>query len=141
MGSSNIIFPELHNWALVTGWCAALLIVSAVFFLIAKQIYHEKLHWQLAVFLLIIGIGVWSLIIAIDGYQQWLDIVHHAPVHGLIAYAHAINETYLADVFRCQIQFAVTVVLLVATLFMLCREILSHVLHGVGEVKSEMPLS
>ena len=124
MGLSNVIFPELHNWALVTEWCAALLIVSSVLFLIVKRVYHRKLQWRDAIFFLIIGIGIWSLITALDGYQQWLDIVHHAPAHGLIAYARAINENYVADVFRCQIQFAVTAVLLVAMLFMLCWEIL-----------------
>jgi hypothetical protein len=140
MGFSNSIFPELHNWALVTGWCAALLIVSTVFFLIVKRVYHRNLQWQVVIFLIIIGIGIWSLIIALDGYQQWLDIVHHAPAHGLIAYARAINENYVADVFRCQIQFAATAILLVAMLFMLGWEILPHVLHRVGEVKPEMPL-
>lgn len=129
MEFSNIIFPELHNWAFVTGCCAILLIVSAVFFLIIKRVYHRKLHWQAVMFLLSIGIGIWSLIIALDGYQQWLDIVHHAPAHGLIAYARAINENYIADVSRCQIQFAVTAILLVAMLFMLGWEIVSHLLY------------
>jgi hypothetical protein len=133
MGFGNVIFPELHNWALATGCSAAPLIVSIVFLLIVKRVYHRNLHWQKgAISLLMIGIGIWSFIIALNGYQQWLDIVHHAPVHGLIAYAHAINANYIAGVLRSQIQFAVVVVLLVAMLCMLCWEILSHVLHASG---------
>jgi hypothetical protein len=141
MGFSNVIFPELHNWALVTGWCAALLIVSTAFLLMVNLVHRRNSLWQVVIFFLIVAIGIWSLIIALSGYLQWLDIVHHAPAHGLFAYAQAMNEIYLAAVFRCQIQFAVTAVLLVTMLFMLCWAILPYVLHRDGEAKSETLLS
>ncbi|HLG61876.1 MAG TPA: hypothetical protein VKY19_08080 [Ktedonosporobacter sp.] len=104
----NFIFPELRFWALATAWCAAILIFGVIGCLIMSNVRHSVKGWQTVALLLILAVGGWSLMVAFNGYQQWLDIVHHAPAHGLGFYARIINQSYIVDVQRCQIQFAFT---------------------------------
>jgi len=108
----NFIFPELHFWALATAWCAAILIIGVITCLIVSNVRHSIKGWQTVALLLILAVGSWSLMAALNGYQQWLDIVHHAPAHGLGFYERIINQSYTVDVQGCQTQFALTALLL-----------------------------
>ena len=108
----NFIFRELRFWALTTAWCATILMIGVIACLIVSYARHRVKGWQTVAFLLVLAIGDWSLLVALNGYQQWLAIVSDAPVHGLGFYARIINQSYMADVQRCQIQFALTALLL-----------------------------
>lgn len=110
----DVIFPVLYSWAIITGWCAAFLIASAVALLLTNLVRYRNLGWWTTLFpLFALGVGIWSLVVAFNYYQQWLGITSHSPVHGLIAYEHAVDAIYRADIYRCQIQFAITALLLV----------------------------
>lgn len=110
----DVIFPVLYSWAIITGWCAAILIASAVVLLLVKLVRYRNLRWWTTLFpLFALGVGIWSLVVAFNHYQQWLGITNHSPAHGLIAYEHAVDAMYRTDIYRCQIQFAITALLLV----------------------------
>lgn len=117
---SNVIFPALHDWSILTDWSAAVLIAGAAVFLlveVAKTVIHRGGEWWLmAILLLMVGTGIWSLTIGLNGYQQWWAIVQNAPEHGIIAYIHFIDATYNADTQRVQIQFAITAALILILL-------------------------
>src|SRR5437899_1768304 len=110
---NQVIFADLHTWSLLTMISASLLIIGTIVFLSADFIRRKNIWWQDSLFFLALIISIWSLMTALNFYQQWEDIVRHAPHHGVIVYELAINETYRAAVQRCQSQFVVTIVLIV----------------------------
>lgn len=113
----QVIFADLHTWSLLTMISASLLIIGTIVFLSADFIRRKNIWWQDGLFFLALIISIWSLMTALNFYQQWEDIVRHAPHHGVMVYELSINETYRAAVQRCQSQFVVTIVLIVLLLF------------------------
>lgn len=113
----DVLFPELHTWSILTIISAGLLILGTSFFLLFDLFRRKSIGWRDSVFLLELIISIWSLLVAFNFYQQWNNIVHHLPMHGVIVYEMAINEKYRAAVQRCQSQFVVTILLIIIFLF------------------------
>ena len=114
----NLILPDLYDWIILAGWAAVLLLfaVLAFFFLGFSRARH--IWWQYFALLLIGGLGVWSIVVAYNTYQQWLHFNAQLPLHG-----HGINLAvsrlripYLAAIQTCQIYFTLTASILVLLL-------------------------
>ncbi|WP_169461041.1 hypothetical protein [Ktedonobacter racemifer] len=114
---NDVIFAELHTWSILTTISASLPIIGTTFFLLADLIRRKNIWWQDSLFFLELIISIWSLVVALNFYQQWNDIVRHAPTHGVIVYELSINDTYRAAIQRCQSQFVITIILIVILLF------------------------
>ncbi len=108
-----LILPELYIWSILSGWTAILLILSVIAFFFLRTRHAKKAWWQYIVLLLIGSLGVWSLIVAYNGYQQWLNFNAMLPEHGVFLGLKLIRTSYLAAIQRCQLQFALTASVLV----------------------------
>lgn len=114
MLSVDVLSPALQTWSILTGVSAGILLVCAMIFLLIEFMRKATIRWQAGAFLLCFIVSVWSLAVAHTNYQVWATIDRNRPAHGLIAYEHAFASTYSAALARCQFQFIITIVLVVA---------------------------
>ncbi|HVB20502.1 MAG TPA: hypothetical protein VNG51_00970 [Ktedonobacteraceae bacterium] len=108
-----LTLPELYIWSILTGWTAILLILSAIAFFFLRIPHARNAWWRYLVLLLIGGIGLWSFMVAYNGYQQWLNFNAQLPLHGVFLGLKLIRTPYLAAIQTCQLQFALTAGVLV----------------------------
>lgn len=135
--SSFYMLPELYNWALSTGVAAILLIISATVILLWSLFRSRRVWWLSILFLLLLGGGIWSLIVTLIGFQQLNDFIARLaaarPIHGSPAYIHYVLGTaYGADVQRCQIQFWITLSLLMLLVIAGLWRLITHFVKKDG---------
>lgn len=112
----NLLLPELYDWIILTGW-AAILLLLAVFAFFLMGISSARRAWlQYLVLLFIGGLGLWSLMVAYNSYQQWLHFNALMPPHGIYAAVKLIRIPYLTAIQVCQYQFALTASMLILLL-------------------------
>lgn len=111
-------FRELANWIIFTGWASVLLLLIIVAFFLLGTSQKRSAWWQYLVLLLIGGIGLWSLVVVYNGYQQWSDFYERLPAHGrgFVAGLLKTQRQYLAAIQTCQNQFALLAGILVVLL-------------------------
>lgn len=112
----NVLSPELRTWAILTAVSAGLLLACAVILLLIDFIRKTTIRWQNGACVVGLVIAPWSFLVAQASYQQWFTIVDRRPAHGLIAYEHAFADTYSAALGSCQLQFALTAIVIVLLL-------------------------
>lgn len=121
---------DLYNWALRTGVCAGILFVVAALAFIWSLLRSRKVWWLSGIFLFLLGMGCWSLMVALNGFQQ-LSAFGDRLFQG----RHSLTEEYVRfvlgtaygeDVQRCQIQFGITVTLLAILTIIGLWWLLSH---------------
>lgn len=110
------VLPELFDWAALTGWTAIMLLLCILFFAVFTPLHARKTWWQYLILLLMGGLAVWSIIIAYNSYQAWLNFNAGLPIHGVSAAFNQIRKAYLAAIQTCQFQFILTVSTLVLVL-------------------------
>lgn len=109
--------PELYYWALLAAVCASVFILFTAIVLIWSLLRTEKRWWFSGVFLLLFGVGCWSLVIALIGFQQWhaftdrFNLFYHDPSPAAVR--AILGTAYRADIERCQIQLGIIITLLV----------------------------
>jgi hypothetical protein len=108
-----LILPELYIWSILTGWTAMLLILSIIAFFFLRTRHAKKEWWHYIALLLIGGPGIWSFIVAYNGYQHWLNFNALLPLHGVFLGLKLIRTPYLAAIQTCQLQFVLTASVLV----------------------------
>ena len=108
-----LTLPELYIWSILTGWTAILLILSVIAFFFLRTPHAKNVWWQYPALVLVGGLGLWSFMVAYNGYQQWLNFNILLPLHGVFLGLKLIRTPYLAAIQRCQLQFALTLGVLV----------------------------
>lgn len=112
----NHILPELCDWIIFTGWAAVLLLLTVLAFFLPGISRAKSAWWQYLALLLIAGLGVWSIVVAYTGYQQWLHFHTLLRPHGLYAGFYFVRTPYLAVLRACQFQFALLASILIVLL-------------------------
>ena len=107
------ILSELYDWVMLTGWAAVLLILSVIAFFFVGTFFVRNAWWQYVVLLLMGGLGIWSLVVAYNSYQQWLSLNGRLPEHGVFVGLKVIRTQYLAAIQTCQFQFVLTTSVLI----------------------------
>ena len=110
------ILPELYDWIILTCWAAVLLLLAVLAFFLLGTSRTRRAWWQYLALLLLVGIGLWSLVVAYNSYQQWLHFNALLPMHGVYAALLDIRTSYLAVIQICQFQFALLTSILVLLL-------------------------
>ena len=111
-------FPELANWIILTGWAAILLLLAVLAFFLLRTSRRKSAWWQYLVLLPIGGVGLWSIVVIYNGYQQWTDFYEQLPAHGrgFVAELLKTQRQYLAATQTCENQFALLAGILVVLL-------------------------
>jgi hypothetical protein len=106
-GLTDLTFPDLHNWSLLTGGSAGILVLVSVLIFLWNLLHSEKTWWHYGAALLLLGIGCWSLSVAFSSYQQWVSFEAHLPHSPTEDYLRTVvGPIYWADVQHCQLLFA-----------------------------------
>ncbi len=113
--AQHVIFEDLRTWSYAAGLCALLLLIAAGIFL-RLLLIGRRAKWQYAMLLLSVGVGIWALLQAILGLQEFAALVENAPPHSLGGYSHAHELIYMEGIHACQI----AVVIACVTFFVLC---------------------
>lgn len=120
-------FWQLSHWVIITGWAAVLLLLAVLAFFLLGTSRRKNAWWQYLALLLVGGIGLYSIVVVYNGYQQWsysntLIPANSDPTRFLYFQA---RPAYLAAIQSCQNQFAlltgILVVLLVIAIWQLLR--------------------
>ncbi len=111
-----VVFQELSNWIILTGWAAVLLLLTVLAFFFLGAARARSAWWQYLALLLIAGLGVWSIIVVYNSYQQMLHFYAHLPLHSFNLVSLHLKTPYLAALRACQFQFALLASILVLLL-------------------------
>lgn len=109
----NFIFPELYNWVILTGWTAIWLILTATAFFLLQTPHTRKAWWQYLALLVVGAVGVWTFVVAYNGYQRLLYLYSLLPLHGVYLALKLYRTPYQAAIQSCQWQFALAASVLV----------------------------
>lgn len=100
------IFIELYDWVILTGWTAIWLMLAAIAFFLLQTPRTKKAWWQYLALLLVGAVGIWSLVVAYNGYQRWLYLNLRLPAHGGPVIFMLLSQAELATIQSYQWQFA-----------------------------------
>ncbi|MDQ2905046.1 MAG: hypothetical protein ABI456_23110 [Ktedonobacteraceae bacterium] len=117
--AQHVIFEGLRTWSYAAGLCALLLLIAGGIFLRLLLIGRQA-KWQYAMLLLSVGVGIWALIQAILGLQEFVTLVENAPSHSLGGYPHAHELVYMANIQACQIVVVIACVTFVVLCLVAC---------------------
>lgn len=125
-------FPDLYNWALYTEISAGSLSAFATIVLLWRLLGARRRRWLAGMSALVLGAGFWSLLVALNGFQQSDTFMHrlfghagHGPTPNIIDFI--LGTAYGEDIQRCQIQFGLTVALFVLMAIVSLWQLVSHV--------------
>lgn len=121
------LFSLLSYWIIITSWATILLLLAVLAFFLLGTSRRKSAWWQYLALLLVGGIGLYSIVVVYNGYQQWSYSYTLLPAHGgpVIFQMLQTRPVYLAAIQSCQNQFAlltgILVVLLVIAIWQLLR--------------------
>lgn len=107
------ILEELYNWVILTGWTAIWLLLAALAFFLLQTPYDRKVWRQNLALLLVGAVGIWTFVVAYNGYQRLLYLYSRLPQHGVGFAVKLYRIPYQAAIHTCQWQFALAASVLV----------------------------
>lgn len=115
--------PDFYHWALLTLISAGILTLCAAVTLIWSLLSTRKFSWFSWLSVLLLGIGIWSLFIALTAFRQLAafgdQLLRPRPHHITPDAVRTILGTaYGSDLQRCQIQFGLILAALLLLLLL-----------------------
>ncbi len=109
----SFILEELYDWVILTGWTAIWLLLATLAFFLLQTPYDRKVWWQNLALLLVGAVGIWTFVVACNGYQRLLYLYSRLPAHGIELGLKVLKIPYQAAIQTCQWQFALAASVLV----------------------------
>jgi len=132
-----VVFQGLSNWIILTGWAAVLLLLTVLTFFLLETSRGRDTWWQYLALLFIAGLGVWSMVVVYNSYQQMLHFYAQLPLHGFNSAFIHMRTAYLAALRACQFQFALLASILVILLGVAGCQLLRTLTKKVAQARLE----
>lgn len=112
-----MLFPVLREWSILALLVSLIPLIGGI--LLARRLFFSSRSlWLTLLFLIPLGLCIWSAVAVINAYSLDLHLSSSGPRHGLTQYIMWVENTsaYTRTIFISQIQIAIALIILLALL-------------------------